>query len=142
MRNLTNAVKFVIVLILLILGTGAHAQSVPKHYIALNTNNATLVLGRPSLVKMLHVENVTAALVFLKLYNKVTAPVCGTDPVVMTIAVPGTGTTGGYPVVIDVGDGLLFSAGVGFCMTNLIADNDNTPVAAGSMVLNIGVTGH
>lgn len=125
---------------LLALGAAdASAQSAPRKYLSAATNNSTLVLGRSSVVKMVHAVNTTATLYYLKLYNKATAPTCGTDVPVFVAALPAS-ATGGAPVSPDVSDGLFFPLGVGFCIVAGIADNDNTSAATG-ITLNLGVTG-
>lgn len=134
------SVALLAVILTMLLSTGTNAQSAPKHYLSAASNNSTLVLGRPSLVKMIGVVNTTAAIYYLKLYNKVTAPTCGTDVPVLTFAVPAL-ATGGPPILLTLGDGLLFPSGVvGFCLTGGIADNDNTNAATG-VTINFGVTG-
>lgn len=123
---------------LLALCGSASAQSSPKHYLSAASNNATAVLGRPSLVKSISAVNVGATVYYLKLFNKVLAPVCGTDVPVFTLALPAA-ATGGAPVSPDLGDGLLFPLGVGFCITANAADNDNTSAGVG-VTLNVGVS--
>jgi hypothetical protein len=117
----------------------ASAQSLPKKYLSAASNNSTLVLGRSSVVKMLVAVNTTATIYYVKLYNKATAPTCGTDVPVITVPVPAL-ATGGPPVQLGVDDGLLFPLGVGFCIVAGIADNDNTSAATG-VALNLGVSG-
>jgi hypothetical protein len=124
---------------LALLAPRAHAQSAPKHYLSAASTNSTLVLNRPSLVKMINAVNTTATLYYLKLYNKATAPTCNTDVPVLTVPVPAS-ATGGAPVQIPIPDGLLFPLGVGFCLTGGIADNDNTSAATG-VAINLAVTG-
>lgn len=126
-------------LALLACSAPALAQSSPKHYLSAATNNSTLVLGRPSVVKMLHAVNVGATVYYLKLYDKKTAPTCGTDVPVFMTPVPAA-ASGGTPVSPDIGDGILFTLGVGFCITGLPADNDNTSAGTG-VAVDLGVSG-
>lgn len=75
-------------------------------------------------------SNPTAATVYLKLYNKATAPTVGTDVPVLTVPV-GAGAT----VSLDFGSlGKRFSAGIGHAVTGAMAANDTTAVAAGAQV--------
>lgn len=120
---------------LLMIGSAAHAQSAPKKYLSAATTNSTLVLGRASYVNMIMAVNTTATIYYLKFYNKVTAPVCGTDVPVLTVPVLANSA-----VSLPVSLGLNFSAGVGFCLVGGIADNDNS-VAATGVVINVGITG-
>lgn len=123
-------------LALLACSVAAHAQSSPKKYLSVASNNATLVLGRPSIVKMIFATNTTATIYYLKFYNKATAPTCGTDVPVLTLPLP---INNASPPVNDVGDGLLFPLGVGFCIVGGIADADNTVAAAG-ITVNLGIS--
>lgn len=131
--------SLIIVLALLLGSAAAHAQTSPKKYLSAATNNSTLVLSRSSVVKMIHAVNTTATLYYLKLYNKATAPVCGTDVPVFVSPLPAA-VSGGPPVSPDISDGILFPLGIGFCITAGIADNDNTAAATG-VAVNLGVTG-
>lgn len=143
MRGLWYLLALQAILVAVLISTvPASAQSVPKHYLSAATNNSTLVLGRASVVKMIHAHNTTIVTYYLKLYNKATAPVCGTDVPVMTIPVPPSAAspaTGAPPVALPIADGLKFSLGVGFCLVLNLADNDNTAAATG-VAINIGVS--
>jgi hypothetical protein len=116
----------------------ASAQSAPKHYLSAASTNSTLVLGRPSVLKMITAVNTTATLYYLKFYDKATAPTCNTDVPKLTLPLPAS-ATGGTPMVPDIGDGLIFTLGVGFCLTGGIADADNTAAATG-VAINVGVS--
>jgi len=118
----------------------ASAQSAPRHYLSAASTNSTLVLGRPSVVKMIYAQNTGTVNAFLKFYDKVTAPTCGTDVPKLTIPLPGGASVGGPPAQPDISDGILFYVGVGFCITAAIADND-TGAATTGIVVNVGVTG-
>ncbi len=124
--------------LLLASSVSALAQSAPKHYLSTASNNSTLIIARPSLLKMLSISNTTATLYYVKFYNKVTAPTCGTDVPVLTLPAPAS-AAGGAPVSPNLSDGLLFPLGIGFCITAGLADNDNTSAATG-VALDVGVT--
>lgn len=115
----------------------AHAQTAPRHYLSAATNNATLVYGRPGVVNLIHAVNTTATIYYLKLYNKATAPVCGTDVPVLTVPLPPVTAP---PPPVQPSGGLRFPLGVGFCIVAGIADNDNASAATG-IALNLGVSG-
>lgn len=124
-------------LLLSLAAFGARAQSlqgIPFHYITLNTTNSTLVSGTgQNILKWVVVGNAQATQVnYLKLYNKATAPTCGTDIPVITIMLPGNSNGGGVTTVSF--DDTKFTAGLGFCVTLNAADNDNTAVAAGTTI--------
>lgn len=78
------------------------------------------------------VFNVAAYTVFLKLYNKVSAPTVGTDVPIWTIPVP---ASGGYSKFFALGK--TFSTGIAYAITKLQADSDTTAVAAGDLTGSI-----
>lgn len=114
----------------------AAAQSSPTHYLSTASNNATLVkTGQVTLASVLAV-NTTGTVYYLKLYNKATAPVCGTDVPKWTIPVPASGGVASHNIAM----GVLFPLGLGFCLVAGIADNDNTAAVAG-IAINFGLSG-
>lgn len=117
----------------------AVAQSAPRKYLSAASNNATLVKAGASRITSILAVNTGAAVYFLKLYDKATSPVCGTDIPVITIPVPFLASNAGT-VLLENSTGLNFRNGVGFCLTGGIADNDNSNAAAG-VAINLGVTG-
>ena len=126
-------------ILLMVSSIAAHAQSMiakPTHYLSATGTNSTLVWSGPAIVQWVVPINTTATQYFLKLYNKGTAPVCGTDPVVLSFPIPANSNGGGaLPLGLE---GAQFPNGVGFCLTGAIADNDTTPGAAG-VAINFGV---
>jgi hypothetical protein len=116
----------------------APAQSVPYKFDSAASTNATLVAAGYVQVRAIIAVNTTAALYYLKLYNKVSAPVCNTDPVVFKAAVPFGASSAGGGYVVPIPDGLVFSQGLGFCLTGGIADSDTT-VAATGVTINFAV---
>lgn len=98
------------------------------------TVNSTLVKNTPGNVKRIMGRNNAAALRFLKLYDKATAPTVGTDGPVMTIALPA-----GNNFDISFPDpGYAFALGIGYGLTVNIADNDVTALtAADILALNV-----
>jgi len=113
----------------------ASAQSGPVKFLSTAGTNSNLVRGAPTLLKSGVISNGTATAYFLKLYNKTLAPVCGTDIPRWTVPLPANSNT-----PLSLGDGLFFPSGLGICLTGAIADNDNTPAAAG-VAINLGVSG-
>lgn len=89
------------------------------------STNPTLVKGSAGVLYGISAYNVGAAVVFLKFYNKATLPTVGTDTPVWTVAIGPS-----QQVNVDFVQGLAFSAGIGFGITNLVADNDATIIAA------------
>ena len=66
----------------------ALGQSFPRKYDSAASTNATLVAGGYAQVRVIAVTNTVATVYYLKLYDKSTAPVCGTDVVVYKTALP------------------------------------------------------
>lgn len=90
------------------------------------TTNATVAKASAGTLYTVVASNVNAAARYLKLYNKATAPVVGTDVPVLTVAIPATGV-----VSLALGElGVRFSAGISFALTAGAADADVAAVAA------------
>lgn len=90
------------------------------------TTNATLVKALAGTLFNISASNSGAATAFLKLYNKATAPVVGTDVPVLVLPIPAASA-------IDHDLGMLgqrFLLGIGLAITNLMPDTDTTAVAA------------
>lgn len=131
-----------------VVGTGTFAtQAVPTagttggattaFGVAANTNNSTSVKGSAGVVYSVQVYNNSATIAYLKLYNKATAPTCGTDTPVKVIGIPGNTSLGGNNVSFGGGTGAAFGTGIGICIVTGIANSDNTAVAANAYVYNI-----
>ena len=111
----------------------AYAQSVPQKYDSTASTNATLVRPGNALLTVLVATNSTATIYYLKIYDSVIAPTCGSGTPVLKIAVP-TAATGGQVVVQAPSPGMQFFGGIGFCLTAGIADSDTGNAAAGVTV--------
>jgi len=74
---------------------------------------------------------------FLKLYNKASAPVVGTDTPVMTIPLDAKNGGGQASTTIDIGYGAEFSLGIGIGCTTGLADSSVATPAVNSIVANI-----
>lgn len=101
-----------------------------------NSTNGTLISGQQRQVFFIAARNTsTVGDVFLKLYNKATAPTVGTDVPVMTVCIP---FSGGLAIPITMGANL-FTLGLGFALTGGAADADTTVISLGQITgLNIG----
>ncbi len=98
------------------------------------TTNATVVKAAPAQLVGWSLSNVNAAVRYLKLYNKATAPTVGTDVPLLTISLP----LGGVPVTNVFDDaGIGFSAGLSFALTTGLADADTAAVAASEIIVQI-----
>jgi hypothetical protein len=83
---------------------------------------------------MLHtvlIANTTAAVKYVKFYDKATAPTVGTDTPAATIAAPASTT-----FVLALAN-LPFRSGIGFGITGAAGDSDTTAVAAGDIILTL-----
>lgn len=111
-------------------------QANPYSFLSAASTNSTLLYPGSSLLQNIIVINTTSTQYFLKIYNKATAPTCGTDTPALRIPIPPTASGGGV-VAMGTGD-MKFPLGVGVCLTGAIADNDST-VAATGVALNFGI---
>jgi hypothetical protein len=118
----------------------AFAQSSPRKWLSAASTNSTLALGRPTVLSDILTVNTTTTIYYLKLYNKATAPTCGTDVPVWTVPIPYGASNSGGGVSHSSPAGMLFSLGLGFCLTSGIADND-TGAAATGITINLGFSG-
>jgi hypothetical protein len=107
------------------------------HLIAANSTNATVVKASAGTLYSLQLGGIGAAPAYVKFYDKATTPTCNSDTVVATYIIPAAATAAngaGSNIVLPVGRA--FTAGIGFCVTGGIADNDNTAVAAATFIIN------
>lgn len=84
---------------------------------------------------MLHgwfIHNKNAATIYVKVYNKATAPTVGTDTPALTIPIP----TGASANVEFLG-GIEFTAGIGLGATTGVADNDTGAPGANDVIVNL-----
>lgn len=112
-------------------GTATNTPATPTP-IAINsaaTTNASVVKASAGTLFGLTLWNNGAAAAFVKLFNKATAPVPGTDTPVMVIPIGA-----GAMVQLNFSDlGHRFATGIGIAITNLQADLDATAIAAGQV---------
>lgn len=92
--------------------------------------NPTLVAAGAHVLYRMDLVNTNAATAYLKLYDKATAPTCGTDAPKKIIAL-----IQNTPVSLIARDfGAQFSLGIGFCLTGAIADADTTNATTGASI--------
>ena len=114
--------------------TGGGSQ---YHLVAGASTNSVSVKSTAGKVSGLQVYTNGAVISYLKLYDTATAPTCNSDTVVKTIIIPATSGSTGSGANLTIDPGAQFSSGIGICVTGGIADNDNTAVAASSILINI-----
>ena len=83
------------------------------------STNATVVKASAGKVFTITGYNAAAALRYLKLYNKATAPTVGTDTPVFTYVLPATAA-----FQFQIPGGFQFATGIGFALTTGVADAD------------------
>lgn len=95
------------------------------------TTNATLVKSSPGTLRRIVGYNAKASAVFLKLYDKATAPVVGTDTPRKTLRLEASAR---FEFAMDDS----FAAGIGYAITTAAADADTGALLAGDIVaLNV-----
>ncbi len=99
-----------------------------------DTNGANVKASAGQVYAIL-VSSINAAVRYLKLYDKATAPTVGTDVPVLTFPIPGAVT--GVVVPITIPPGTVFASGIGIGLTTGVADADTGAVAAGEHVVNL-----
>lgn len=113
---------------------GIVAGASMAHYFSAASTNSTNVKASQGNVYDVIGINTTATIYYLKLYDKATAPTCGTDTPVLTLPVPfgQSSSGGGFSITLPVGIG--FKSGLGWCLTGAAADNDTTNAATGVVI--------
>lgn len=95
---------------------------------AAGTTNSTLVSSVPCDLYCIIATNTSAAVKFIKFYNKAAAPTVGTDTPFLTIAIPAGGL-----INVQIEQGLYFNLGLGFALTGADGDSDTTALTAGDI---------
>lgn len=105
---------------------------------SLATTNGALVITGSSGLQAFWATNIGASPAYVKLYNKATAPVVGTDVPVMIIPIPAavSGVPGVAPLPIGF-SGFRFPLGLGIAVTGGVADADTTAIAAGQVKVSL-----
>ncbi len=105
------------------------------HLVSAATNNATNIKNAGGKVYGYDIYNTNAAVRYVKLYNKATAPAPATDNALLirTIGIPPSGKA-----VLHIAAGLAgFTNGIGLATTTGSSDTDNTSVGAGDLIIEI-----
>jgi hypothetical protein len=112
----------------------ANGCVVSRTIAAASTNPVSVKAGAGQLYGIV-ATNINAAVRYLKLYNKASAPTVGTDVPVMTIALPGN--TAGAGLAIDFANGIAFATGIAAALTTGVGDSDTGAVAANELVIHL-----
>lgn len=112
----------------------AHAAggATPYHLLAAGTTNATSVKNTPGRLYSILVNNLNAAVRYLKFYDKASAPVPATDTVKYVVPIPA-----GAVVSLSLGVGLDFAVGIAFALVTGISNTDATAVTANEHVVEL-----
>jgi hypothetical protein len=86
----------------------------------------------------IHAFNTLSTPLYVKMYNKATAPTVGSDAVVARYVIPGN--TGGAGFSLAIPAGTPFTTGIGVGITGGITDNNTTAPAADSAYINVYYT--
>ena len=106
--------------------------SLNYHTVSAAGTNAAIVKAAPGVVTGWKIYNNSGYPIYVKLFNKASAPVPGTDEPQQTI-----GVDAGLSDVSSPGPGVTYSAGIGIAIVKGIADSDSTAVAANDCVVDI-----
>jgi len=129
--------RFAVAAALSFMSAAALAQiSQPLGYLSAASTNSTLVKTGPGQVTAIALINTTTSPYVFKLYDKATAPTCGTDTPVWRIPIPATTSGGVFSVPLPAP--LQFINGIGFCLTANFPDSNNGNAAVG-ITINLGV---
>lgn len=108
----------------------------PSMTISAASTNATSVKGSAGQLYTVFASNINAAVRYLKIFNKATAPTVGTDVPVLVFAIPGN--TAGAGLALDSTHGFALGTGLAFAITTGVATADTGAVAANELVINLG----
>lgn len=102
------------------------------HAVTGASTNAAFIKASAGQVYEACFNNNAAYPIYLKLYNKASAPTVGTDTVVKAVM-----AQAGVPTCMRTENGFAFSTGIAYATTKLLADADTTAVLAGDGSIEI-----
>jgi hypothetical protein len=112
--------------------TGVSWGATTFHLVSAATTNATFIKASAGQVYGYSVYNANAAVRFVKLFNKASAPTLGTDVPTRTIGIPP-----GAQVAETFENGISFATGIAIATTTGIADLDVAAVALSDLSINV-----
>jgi hypothetical protein len=112
-------------------GGGTEMPSLTYHKVSAASNNAANIKPSAGVVTGWKIYNNSGAALYVKLFNKATTPVPGTDTPQQTIGVD----AGESDLITSAG--YTYAAGIGIAIVKNIGDADNTSVAANDCVVDI-----
>jgi hypothetical protein len=108
----------------------------PARLLSAASTNGTSLKASPGQIGFIYAVNLNAAVRYLKIYNKASAPTVGTDVPVLTLPIPASTTGAGFVLPIPIG--LELTTGIAYATTTGVADADTAAVAANEIILAIG----
>jgi hypothetical protein len=116
-------------------GASTTGGATPFHLVSAASTNQTSVKGSAGQVYAISGMNFNVSPRYLKLYNKATAPVVGTDVPVHTYMMPGNANGAGF--THDIPPGQVYSLGIALALTTGMSDGDTGAVAANEVVVDL-----
>lgn len=116
-------------------GCSAPPSQLTHNAVMAATTNATVVKASAGFVDTVMVSNNGATIAYVKIYDKATAPTCGTDVPVLRLQ---AFAAAAGPMVLNIPGGRAFANGIGYCAVTGIADNSAVAVAASAYIVTIG----
>lgn len=119
-----------------IIGLLANLINPPSQSVSRNTtasNNASVLKTSGGRLLGLFAFNVPATVLYIKFYDKATAPVPATDIPVLVFGIPVTN----QGINIPIPQGVIFKTGIAFVAVRGITRTDNTATAANDGVISI-----
>lgn len=110
----------------------SHEGVEAKLVISAASTNSTLVKNAAGKVFGWHIFNKEAVPIYVKLYNKASAPTVGTDTQVMVIPIPA-----GAAANVEFTNGIAFSTGIGLGITKGAANANTEAVASEGVIVNL-----
>ena len=115
--------------------SGAGKSTLPFRLISTASTNATVVKASSGIITTITAVSLSEETVsYLKLYDKATSPIVGTDIPIMTIPIPTN--LQGAGIVIPIPNGLFFLNGISLSITSGVIDSDTGSILANNVVLN------
>lgn len=119
-----------------VVNLAATSGGLSRNYATLaNSTNATVVKNGAGQLYNIQAFNNSATIAYVKFYNKATTPTCNSDTVVDKYMIPASTSGAGLSISVPLGDA--YNAGISYCVTTGIADNDNTAVAASAYSVTV-----
>ncbi len=101
--------------------------------VSAGSTNATSVSTTPTVLHSIVVQNVNAAVRYIKLFDKASAPTVGTDTPVLNIGLQGSATGPSVSIVVNAN----FTLGLAFALVTGAALLNNSAVTASDVMLNL-----